>query len=340
MNSLYNVSVKNKHPFVRLSLIPEAHLKQKIQCIRNIDLATSNIEQLKCKFKELLSYQIRLVLGYSFHYYYRAQKTDSNKLSRLIHAPIELVDKEGRCNNIGESLFYCSNSYVTSILEQKAQIGETVTILITELPNYNNTNHSPPLIFLAKEEIRDNIMNSFTVSDQKQVNKKLKIIEDYFTEVMTTEVAPGDEWSYKTSIALSKACFESTENSHLGLAFPSMASKKFGLNFALTPAWSKIVNDPRNSKLMAFQIKIVDKIGDFNSMALITHIAHEIDGEGCFVFADVSSYQKIIMLNTTFFEAHEQNFKRQKQTLKEGSIFYRRYAPPEYFFSTSINVNL
>ncbi len=335
MNPLYNTSHTNKHPFARLALLPEAYLNQKLRTIRNADLTSEKIvDTLKHRFSDLLSYQIRLGLGYAFHYYYRAQKTDSNKLSRLIHPEPKNVEAQGRFNDIAEPLLYCSNSYVTSILEQKPEKGDVITVLITELPDYRNTNQCPPLFFLAKEEINERVINSFTRSDQQQVDKKLKIIGNFLAEITTKNVIKRED--YRLSIALGRACFESTENSHLGLVFPSLASKKFGLNFAFKPAWSKVVNNPKNSRLMSFQVEIVDKISEFNATAMITKVAHEIDSEGFFKFIDVAHYGEIIQLNKSFYDEHEKLFISQKITLKEGSFFYRRYAPPEYFFNSSI----
>jgi hypothetical protein len=321
---------KGNEPFDKIAKIPTWELNKKINALRFKDVRRgASIDFLKTCFSDLINFQFYFLNAFYYPFYFRARNTLEKNISQLMNPAPELVEVYGRCNDLNESLFYCSNCYVTSILEIKPKLNDTVTVLMLRLDdNTLDQNNFLPLVTLAKSALNEDFLSSFVLcGNPDSTNSKLELIGKLFDEIMIQDVKVGEEWKYKKSIALTKAFFDNHKSHPMAIAFPSKASKHFGVNFAIQPSW---IDNLRNPTYKAFRIKIVDLKSDFNGVGLITEIATEMDNNGDFIFNDVSPLQQYITLNSSYYEAYEKMFSYQKTQLGENAFFQRYYPPPHF----------
>jgi hypothetical protein len=313
-------------PFQQIADVPEPLLDHLISFLRGVDVRHVSLELLITNFEKLLRlYSITFLSGPYYPYYYRARPVSARNVSELLNPPSNFIKQYGRCNKVEESLFYCSNCYTTSILEVKPQKGDIVTVLAVEVTLNRNINNFLPLFSFGGAKTREELLQNFVHSGDERIQKKLDKIEQAFNEIFVQEVGPGEEWKYKKSVALTQAAFRIYPKQPIGVAYPSKASRLYGLNFAIHPKCFERL-EPKAFK--AFKLEITNKRNDFDLEAKFIEVAKEIDSAGNFVFHQVSSEDSIIGLNSRFYEDYEEVFNKQREALPKNSFFRRYYQFP------------
>lgn len=322
---------KPRNLFDNLDALPTDALDSIISYIQTIDSNRVTTPHLKEQFANMLKFLAIMQTAPYYGFYYRARIIDTEKLSELLNPPKEYVKTYGRCNSIGESVFYCSNCYTTAILEVRPKLNDTITVLCISLDvNDNNINPWPILIPLSPSKTNDNALQYSIKSNMPLIQNKLIKIENLFSDIMTIDVNTQEEWKYKKSIALTKAVFELFKNpKNIGLLYPSKITNYKGINFAINPEWLTLLNKP---KYYAFKVKITEYINPFNAKGIITASSSTLDQNGSFIFKKNQNNGLILPLNNFFYKKYDIAFKNEQKEKRLDNNFYRKVYPPPPFF--------
>lgn len=187
--------------------------------------------------------------------------------------PKEYISQLGRCNDIGESMFYSSNHFETAILEVRPKQGQFITVA-RFLPN-----------------LKDNSLPSFRIKPNciqhlKRIKGFKSCITDFdlsirdtnFLEVdnllddLFTEAVKGDEsYKYKVSNAITRCMLANTMDdagnqfSMNGMIYPSIVNNMNSINVLLKPIYA--IN---NYKIASLQtLKVLEVTNDRVSIKLV-----------------------------------------------------------------------
>lgn len=148
---------------------------------------------------------------------FRVRKLESNEehnnIKCLWAPPPECVDKIGRSNDIGESLFYAAFDPLTAILEARIIEGDEFSIAVYLLNQKDDWDLSSIVIQTPKLDI-------FGKSELEEYSIMLsKFMVDEFTK----EVEKGQEYLYKKSCAISKILLKIPYKD--SIVYPSIQNK-------------------------------------------------------------------------------------------------------------------
>lgn len=173
-------------------------------------------------------------------------------------APCSKVRDYGRCNNIGESLLYCSNSLNTAILECQPQKGKFITISSYE-SNYN-IDSDGEIIHLDLA-----IVGKKYLSDIPELNRMFKRFRDAnipeetmaFFDFLDDLFHEDSRTSYKVSAVVSKCLINSVYTKRNlqtrgGMMYPSIVRDKKSFNIVLKSDYAKKIMHLK--KLQTFHI--------------------------------------------------------------------------------------
>src|ERR1700742_377715 len=113
-------------------------VNKQLQLVRRLNLKTVNEEYLRREIRTLLEtgYVSRLLyVNHSRVYRVRINegRTLFENARQLWWPPPEAIKEKGRLNDIGQSIYYCSDSESTAVLEKRPAEGAIITILESEL---------------------------------------------------------------------------------------------------------------------------------------------------------------------------------------------------------------
>lgn len=187
---------------------------------------------------------------YTFNGFYRARKHNNikgnfkeGKLTEFINEkefwnpPTENA-KIGRCNDDGESMFYCANDIVTAILEVKPEVGDFITV-----SNFDNLFKDKffkiqPLGKKSLSTIPE--LKSKLFKDYK-FDERQNEIEEFLDKLFHQNVEDNEAYKYKLSIAIAHLFLTETINykkevfeTH-GLLYPSVIRNQKSYCFVLRP---------------------------------------------------------------------------------------------------------
>lgn len=151
---------------------------------------------------------------------------------------IEFVTRYGRCNDIGQSVFYCSNRWETAIAEVKPQKKEDFLSVATfELIDKQTLLKITPIGVQYLSQIDDLQRNNMFGNYQFPLNNEMKILDDDLDDLFHSVVSEGQEEFYKPSIALTNCLMKKIGSD--GLMYSSIVRDKQSYNFMLTPESAK-----------------------------------------------------------------------------------------------------
>jgi hypothetical protein len=218
---------------------------------KNKDLKSIEEEISSIMFEK--KYSTDIFTNFTFNGFYRARVHNSVKgnfdkgvLTEFINEkefwnpPAKSV-KMGRCNSEGESIFYCSSDFITTILEVKPEIGNYITIA-----NFKNfyTENVPQFrinaigkTYLLKIPNLKNLFKDYVIK-QDQIE-----MENFLDELFHQNVNEDELYKYKLSVALSHIFM--TDGTNIkndifktdGLLYPSIIRNQESYCFALRPWW-------------------------------------------------------------------------------------------------------
>lgn len=160
--------------------------------------------------------------------------------------PVESITKMGRCNDVGESMFYSSNHFETSILEVRPIQGQFITVA-RFLPNLKE-NSLPS--FRIKPNCIQHLkkIKGFTscITGFDLSNRDTKFVEvDNLLDTLFTEIVNDDEiYKYKISNAITRCMLANTiddagnQFSMNGMIYPSIVNNMNSINVLLKPIFA------------------------------------------------------------------------------------------------------
>lgn len=212
---------------------------------KDIAILKEEISQIMLEMR----YTTDIFTTFTFNGFYRARKHNNVKgnfadgtLFEFINEkefwnpPIENA-KMGRCNNEGESMFYCSSDFITAVLEVKPVAGDFITVA-----NFKN------LYPQNKAQFRINpIGKTYLIEipelalpfenyilDQSQIE-----IEDFLDKLFHQNIEDDESYKYKLSIAIAHIFLTNGTNKERviietdGLIYPSIIRNQKSYCFVL-----------------------------------------------------------------------------------------------------------
>lgn len=152
----------------------------------------------------------------------------------------------GRCNDIGESMFYCSNEFEVAVAEVRPSIGKYITVCVFKNIDFGDTGGRPygfrmkpiGIDYLSKIESFTSCVKS---PDRFERNEEYQKMDDFLDELFHEIVGDDENFKYKLSIAVTKIMLTKTinqygvEHSMHGLMYASIIRNFRGVNILLKP---------------------------------------------------------------------------------------------------------
>lgn len=128
---------------------------------------------------------------------------------QISYPPAEVVTSMGRLNRVGSSMFYCSAGEPPVSYELKARVGDTIAVseweVLEPLWLHNLGFHEDALVKLGVPFVgsRPDLTNA--IPDETTENERLR---RKFSLALAEDVAAGDEYKYKLSVAINELLFD------------------------------------------------------------------------------------------------------------------------------------
>ncbi|MDP8269370.1 MAG: hypothetical protein P9L97_11650 [Candidatus Tenebribacter davisii] len=212
-------------------------IRKKIKIIKNLDLLTESIDEIK-KHIGLLSkgyIQITPIIPKGSKLFRGVIWNDKPKyISQISYPPKKNVKTLHRAGRQGQSLFYCSTARESSFWELGVKAKECLVIShweTTEPLLVNNVGYHPD-VFSSLSSIRacPDWQNDNEIKKQSPANK---IIKEFFSKEFARKIVDDREYLYKISIAIAEHHFQ--QNIFAGLLYPTLALKANTDNLVLKP---------------------------------------------------------------------------------------------------------
>ncbi len=174
--------------------------------------------------------------------------------------PKENINQLGRCNDVGESMFYSSNHFETAILEVRPVKGKFITVA-RFLPNSKDD-------LLPSFRIKPNCIqhlkkikgfkSCITSFDLSKRDKKFLEVDDSLDDLFTEIVNDNDSYKYKVSNAITRIMLANTMDdagnqfSMNGMIYPSIVNNKNSVNVLLKPVYA--INNFRIASLQTLKV--------------------------------------------------------------------------------------
>ncbi len=177
-----------------------------------------------------------------------------------------VIKKIGRCNNIEESMFYCSNQFETAIVEVRPQANKFITVA-NFLP-HKRDNQLPsfrikPNCIQHLKKIKDfkSCIADYNLSERNSEFIKVdNLLDDLFTEIVQEDEAH----KYKITNAITQCMLHTklvNENgdqySMNGMIYPSIADNLQSINILMKPIY--VINHYYINCLQTFKVLEVTK---------------------------------------------------------------------------------
>jgi hypothetical protein len=182
------------------------------------------------------------------HYQINGQNDDyifSNE-KEYWNPPKENINQLGRCNDIGESMFYSSNNFETALLEVRPVQDQFITVA-RFLPNlkgdlFPSFRIKPNCIqHLKRIKGFKSCITGFDLSNRDAKFLEVdNILDDLFTEI----VVEDEGYKYKISNAITKCMLANTiddagnQFSMNGMIYPSIVNNMNSINVLLKPIYA------------------------------------------------------------------------------------------------------
>jgi hypothetical protein len=159
--------------------------------------------------------------------------------------PAKQIDEPGRCNDIGESLLYCSTDPVTAIIESKPSIGNYVSVSSFELRDTNIFIGSW-VKFIGEQYLAQipDIKHLFSAEDINRT-QEFKEMDTFFDDLFHMEVNEENKHLYKLSVAVTKCMLKNLfdgKNQRLidGMMYSSIERDKKSFNLIYRPEHARV----------------------------------------------------------------------------------------------------
>lgn len=316
------MSVANSEPFKDAFFITPAVLQYKLNWLKSVKSSAQNLHIMQLRFMELLRlFSIKISYSVYYPFLYRARPVDEVEIPKLIHRKSYDVNQVGRCNDLKESYFYCSNFWATSIYEIRPNEKDVVSVLILDLTNTAEMPESYlPIVPTCNDILEEDMMSPFVGSGNSIVQGKLNLIHNLMNQIMMLDC--DDETSkYYKSIALTKALQQSFDK-HSSIVYPSRTTKNCGVNIAIPGKWIDNLHSPN---YLGLKFYVEKKRNEFDMDVVLYEIA-ETSLEDKLQYRNISPIK--FPINRELFDYTKKMHQDIKAKLKEGSFYKRHFFPP------------
>lgn len=224
--------------------------------IKSINVFLLQVESLSTK--ELFERFSNLITGHSRTPYnmrldgaFRARINENGEefitVQDLWYPDWASIDKKkyrfGRCNNKGESIFYCSTDLNTSIVEIRPKLNDIITTI-----DYRPTRNRREVVaktnpigitYLQKiKQFGDTFADHFKQKNGlDSIFTNNFILDNFLNEKFHEVINEEENWKYKISIAISEILLYGDFE---GLLYPSISYKMNQANFAFKPEFADL----------------------------------------------------------------------------------------------------
>ncbi|WP_299158357.1 RES domain-containing protein [uncultured Tenacibaculum sp.] len=225
-------------------------------------------EILNFNQKGLAAVRAQLLSGFKF---YRARFIDENiekydNISELLAVPKEYVSNYGRCNKIGESVFYAANNYETMYSEMRAIKGDRFQVIELELKegceiwvhavgfidSCRRHGEAPSILGTENAKYVNEIKNSVSKEQFTKILLHDAFIANWFRKRIL------DKKDYNLTSMYSEICLKNND----GIFYPSVGHQG-GWNLALNP--SKVIDNFKINKISTNTVTENFNYGLYNS---------------------------------------------------------------------------
>jgi hypothetical protein len=203
-----------------------------------------------------------------FHGFFRARAHDNKKgsmsdgvlkkfekESEFKNPPAKYV-KRGRCNDNGESMFYCSNELFTAVVESRPKVNSFVTVADFQcLEDGKLFEHRiSPIGYRYLRQI--SVLTEMMKKMNPEIRKKFTKIDDFLDYLFHKKIRKS-AYYYKLSNAVARCMIKEIVNNsgtninQHGLIYSSMLRNKRSFNIVLKPFY---VNYYKIVKLYTFKV--------------------------------------------------------------------------------------
>jgi hypothetical protein len=241
----FNPMTEQFNPKEILKIKAKEIIHEEIEKLREIHSKKETpFEAVKASFSSFMNGHSRVPYKISIPEVFRARKNSINldftDINELWYPNWDDIDKYkhkyGRCNNLGESIFYCSNDFDTTIIECRPQVDEIITVVNLKIDEECHSMKLQPIgineLIKLPHGVGETFQNYYANLKSSGNYDKNLLIDSFLNEIFTEKIESIDEWKYKSSASISSILLF---DDHEGIIYPSTSLKAKGANFALKP---------------------------------------------------------------------------------------------------------
>ena len=160
--------------------------------------------------------------------------------------PAESIKDFGRCNDIGQSLLYCSNSWETAIAEVRPVEGNYLSMAVYRIKEDGLGSRISPVGIQYLSQIEslaaNQMLEDYKISDKKEIID----MDNFLDELFHLEVGNEEKYKYKLSIAVTNCLMkniqigEALKTMH-GIMYSSIVRDKKNYNLLLRPTHARTI---------------------------------------------------------------------------------------------------
>jgi hypothetical protein len=203
-----------------LQQISYVDLRSKLNCARQMDVGALSAEEVAERIRSsvMAGYWTNLIRA-EITGLYRARKNNGIdpwlSIEKLWYPPASKIDKRGRFNEIGKSVFYACDTFAGAITEVRPKIGDLITVLVVrgrdELVALDNAQ-------IGLERLRatgfgkkgSHVLRRYgafqAILKERGIMKKWLLLDNFLSEMATSSFSPESEQDkYKITNAVSNA---------------------------------------------------------------------------------------------------------------------------------------
>lgn len=218
--------------------------------INDINVYLNNVKELEVeniydKLTTLISGHYRTTYNIKPKGVFRARKNNEidefQRVNQLWYPDWNLIDikfhKYGRCNNVGQSVFYCSTDLSTTIVEIRPNKDDLITTVdygpANGMEEISTITNPIGINYLKKLEYYSDIFTNDTHNKSDILYQKNFKLDEYLNSKFHEIIEEEENFKYKITYAVSKILM----NGFDCLIYPSISYKMKGANLVFKPGF-------------------------------------------------------------------------------------------------------
>jgi hypothetical protein len=271
-------------------------LKSKPNCARQIDVGALSAEEVTERMQSVMYGYWTGPIHAETIGLYRARKGDIDpwldpwlSIKELWYPPAAKIDRRGRFNEIGKSVFYACDSFAGAVNEVRPTPHDIITILVVRardgrvtLENAHIGLERLKLTPFGKRGSQVLKRQAWfqAILKERGITKKWLLLDNFLSEMATSLFSPESEQDkYKITNAISSSLFNMPNVQ--GIIYPSISTKSNNINFCLMPHVADQCFVPRQLWMVRIEEKTFRPAsGDYEYQARLIRRSESISSEG------------------------------------------------------------